>query len=245
MKLLQHDGEHRTQDEAITHHNERKEIMLSMAHLWQIVQENNTEAINALRKDFDDYWIVTSTRIIYSKNNLSAKVIHNFGSTMTKQKEIEVREVPTCDPTYLEELLETNAGLDYLRALTGQAKATKEQLAKFFVTLSGKQEKDIRFWTPTKFFRKTRHVRSVQLYFYDGRFCVGGFSWIDGDYGLSRGVIVTSAKQTKFFSNKAVFDTQEKTITIPMQRTLRKDIEKRMRNKRPVKISWNLKVRLK
>ena len=83
-------------------------------------------------------------------------------------------------------------------------KATKEEIVNFLVTLSGKKEKKIRFWTPSQSSRKDKQVRSVELYFYDfGRFYVGGNCWFGDSSGLSRGVIVDSAKQTKKIRGKS------------------------------------------
>ncbi len=192
------DNTHRTQEQAIAFHNERKERMLSLPDIFQLVKENNTEGIEQLRKDFKDYWLVTSSRIIYDKDNLSAKIIHNADSTVTKQTEIEVKEIPYCNPTYLKELLETEAGINYIRALINDKKATKEQIITFFVALSGKKEKNIKFWTPSQSSRKNKPIRSVVLCFYGlGGFGVVGNGWFVNYNGLSRGVIIDSAKQTK------------------------------------------------
>ncbi len=240
------DDEYRTQEQWIEYFNKEKKPMISMPNVFQLVKEKNTEAIESLRKDFKDSWLVTSTRIIYDTDNLSAKIIHNADSTVTKQKEINLKEIPSCWPTYLKELLETEAGLNYIRALIDNNKATKEEIINFFVTLSGKKEKNIRFWTPSQSSRKDRQVRSVDLCFGDfGRFSVNGNYWFGDNDGFSRGVIIDSAKQTKFPSNKAIFDIEEKTITIPMKKTLIKEIEKKQSNKEKVKISWDLKTKLK
>ena len=246
IKILPRDDEHRTQEQAIVFHNEKKEGMLSIPNIFQIVQENNTESIESLRKDFKDYWLVTSTRIIYSPDNLSAKIIHNADSNVIKQTEINVKEVPVCRPTYLRELIETEEGLNYIRALLDDTKATREQIISFFMKLSGKKVKDIRLWTPDQSSRKGKQVRSVVLCFDGfGRFSVGGIDWFVNSNGLSRGVIVNSAKQTKFFSNKAIFDIEEETITLPMTKKLLKDIEKKLSNNKKLRISWDLKVKLK
>ena len=197
-KILPGDNEYRTQEQAISHHNERKERMLSMPDVFQLVKENNTEAIESLRTTFDPRWLVTSTRIIYNSENLSAKIIHNADSTVTKPIEINLKEVPVCRPTYIKDLIETEAGLSYIRALINNKKATKEEIINFLVTLSGKKEKKIRLWTPSQSSRRDKEFRSVGLCFgvFD-RFVVGGYSWFDINVGLSRGVIIDSAKQTK------------------------------------------------
>ena len=93
IKLLPREKEYRTQEEAIEFHNKRKEKMLSIPDIFKIVNENNTEAIESLRKDFKDYWLVTSTRIIYSKDKTSAKIIHDANSKVVKQKEIIVKTI--------------------------------------------------------------------------------------------------------------------------------------------------------
>ncbi len=243
--LSKPDEEHRTQEEWINFFNDKKQRMISMPDIFQLVKENNTETIESLRKDFDDYWIVTSTRIIYSKNNLSAKIIHNADSNVVKQKELKVKEVSDYTSKKLADVLDENTGLSYVRALIDQPKATQEQIIKFFTTLSGKKVDKIRFWTPSQSSRETKQIRSVGLGFGDfDRFGVVGVDWFDGSDGLSRGVVVPSAKQTKFFSNRAFFDTEEKTISIPMTIKLRKDIEKTLSKKKKVKIKWNLKVKL-
>ena len=240
IKLLPRDGEHRTQEETIEFHNQRKEKMLSMPDVFQIVNENNTEAIESLRKDFKYYWLVTSTRIIYNKNNLSAKIIHDADSEVVKQKEIDVKEIPDYTNEKLKDVIDSKVGLEYIRALLNAPKATKEQLIKFFVELSGKKESKIKFWTPTQSSRKDKKVRSVGL-------CFGVLGYLCFDYGdgFSRGVIVSSAKQTKIFSNKAIFDIEEKTITIPLQKKIHKDIERKLSKNKKVKIEWRLKIKIR
>ena len=240
------DNSHRTQEEWINFFNTEKKPMISMPNIFQLVKENNIEAIESLRKDFKDHWFITSTRIIYNRDNLSAKIIHNADSTIVKPTEINLKEIPVCRPTYIKELLESDVGLDYIRALIDNKKATKEEIISFFTELSGKEEKNIRLWTPSQSSRKNRQVRSVVLDFYDfGRFVVVGIFWVDGNVGLSRGVLVNSAKQTKFFSNKAIFDIEDETITIPMKKQLLKDIEKKQSQKSKIRISWTLKAQLK
>ncbi len=245
MKLLVGDNEYRTQEQAISYHNERKEVMLGLPHIFQLWKKKNKEAIESLRENFDPRWLVTSTRIIYNSENLSAKIIHNADSTVTKPTEINLKEVPIYRSTYIKDLLDTEKGLSYVRALINNKKATKEEIINFFVTLSGKKEKNIRFWTPSQSSRNDKQVRSVVLYFnVFGRFYVSGYGWFGGSGGYSRGVIIDSAKQSKFFSNKAIFDIEEETITIPMKKTLIKEIEKKQREKKKVRIKWELKTKL-
>ena len=245
MKVLPNDSQYRTQEQAIAHHNQRKERMMSMPDVFKLVQEGNIETIESLRSDFDKHWVVTSTRIIYASQDLSAKIIHNAGSTVVKEKEIRLKEIPDYSSEKLTDVLNTKEGLAYIRALIDKPKATREQITTFFTSLSGKRTDKIRFWTPSQSSRANKQVRAVVLYFGYFRFCVVGNDWFDYDCGLSRGVIIDSAKQSKFFSNKAVFDIEAKTITIPMQKTMLKKIEKSQKRKTKVKIIWKLKVDVK
>ena len=172
LKLLSRpDNKYRTQEEWINLFNEEKKQMISIPDIFQLVKDNNIEAIESLRKDFKDYWLVTSTRIIYNSKDLSAKVINNANSNIVKQIEIPLKEIPICRPTYIKEFLETDTGLNYIRALLNNKKATREEIINFFVTLSGKKAKNIRFWTPSQSSREGKQVRSVGL-------CFDDFDWV-------------------------------------------------------------------
>ena len=146
ITILPRDNKRRTQEKAIEFHNQRKERMLSMADVWKIAKENNTETIKELRKDWKGLnWSVLSTRIIYNKNDLSGKIIHNADSKVVKPTEIKLKEIPICQPTYLKELIATQSGLAYVRALIDDKKATKEEITQCLELLSGKTAKKIRF----------------------------------------------------------------------------------------------------
>jgi hypothetical protein len=192
-----------TQEEAIAYHNSRNERMLSMADVWQLVKDKNIKAIKELREDWGGLrWSVLSTRIIYKPGNLSAEIIHNADSSVINPMKIKLKEVPICDPTYINELLSSAASLSYVRALICDSKATKQQIISGFEYLSGKDADGIRFWTPDSSSRKRKQVRAVRLYFGGGRFYVDGSGWFDDNIGLSRGVLSDSAKRSKKKSEK-------------------------------------------
>ena len=246
IEILQHpDNTYRTQEQAILFHNQRNEPMLSFPNCWDIVKENNTEAIKAIRGDCNERWLYLSTQIEYSTTNLSGTIIHNAGSNTAKQKKIYVKEIPDYTAKKLPDVLDEEAGLQYVRALIDKPKATKEQIIKFFETLSGKKAEKVRFWTPTQSSRKERPVRSVELVFdYFDRFVVNGDIWLDVNFGFSRGVKVKSAKQTEFLSSKAIFDIVERKITIPLENKYRKQIEISLKKNKVPKIKWELKIKI-
>ncbi len=183
----------KTQKDWIDYFNNKGEKMISAPDIYRVV---NKELIESLREDFKENWEVTSTRIIYNKDNLNAEIIHNTDSKVVKPKKYEV-EIPVLDGGF-EENKETEK---YLQALFD----TKDNLDKILKVLKkfGKDKK-IRLWTPNQSSRKDKGVRSVVLYFYGfGGFYVNGVSWFGSDDGLSRGVIIDSAKQTKKIRGKS------------------------------------------
>ncbi len=198
MRKITERAKNMTQDRAIQFWNERNIPMVSMAYTWKLQKQNSEESISELRKDWKGLnWQMTSTRIIYEVSSLKGKVIHNFGSTATEQIEIKLDDIPVCQPMYLDKLLESKSGLNYIRALINDKKATKKQIIEGFDKLSGKKANKIRFWTPTQEERLNKLFRAVGLCFGDGRFGVGGVDWVGNDDGLSRGVKIDSAKQCK------------------------------------------------
>ncbi len=177
----------KTQKDWIDYFNSKGEKMISAPDIYRVT---NKELIGSLKEDFKEDWEVTSTRIIYNKKNLNAEIIHNADSKVAKPKKYKVK-VPVLNGSF-EENKETEK---YLQALFD----TKDSLDKIIKTLKkfGKDKK-IRFWTPSQSSRKDKQVRSVGLCFVVfGWFVVDGVDWFDDSGGLSRGVIIDSAKQTK------------------------------------------------
>ena len=183
----------KNQKDWIDYFNSKGVKMISAPNIYRVI---NKELIESLKKDFDDDWEVTSTRIIYNNKTLQAEIIHDVDSKVVKPKKYKVK-VPILRGDF-EENKETEK---YLQALFD----TKDNLDKILKTLKkfGKDKK-IRLWTPNQSDRKNRSVRSVGLYFdvFD-RFDVVGGSWFDSSGGYSRGVIIDSAKQTKKIRGKS------------------------------------------
>ncbi len=196
-KLLPRDNKYRTQEEAITHHNDNGEIFLSVSNIFHL----DESSLKEIPKDWKGMaYQVTSTRIDYEKNT----VTHHADSTVIKPTVIRLKNIPVCQPTYLNEILKTTDGLDFTRALYGNMKLKKEKIISEFERVTGKTTNKIRFWTLDQSSRKNKPIRSVELYFngFDW-FNVGGDDWFGNYDGLSRGVIIDSAKQTKKSGSKS------------------------------------------
>ncbi len=179
----------KTQKDWVEYFNNKGQKMISAPDIYKAAKKGNKAIIESLKKDFDDDWEVTSTRIIYNKKNLQAEIIHDVDSKIVKPKKYKVK-VPIFNGKF-EENKETEK---YLQTLFD----TKDNIDTILKTLKkfGKDKK-IRLWTPDQSSRKRKQFRSVDLCFYVfDRFNVDGYWFDDGD-GLSRGVIIDSAKQTK------------------------------------------------
>ncbi len=186
----------KNQKDWVEHFNNKGEKMISTPDIYKVAKKGNKAIIESLKKDFEENWEVTSTRIIYNKKSLNAKIIHDADSKVVNSKKHKVK-IPILDGDF-----EENKEIEkYIQALFD----TKDSIDKILRVLKkfGK-DKEIRFWTPSQSSRKDKQVHSVVLFFNDfGRFIVNGDGWFDDSNGLSRGVIIGSAKQTKKIRGKS------------------------------------------
>lgn len=190
-------GRSRTQKGWIAYFNKLKKAMISGADLYSAGNSGSDELLDSLRKDFIESWIVSSTHNSYSKNNLSAKITQDYGSTVRKPTEIYVAEVPVYQGESAIKVIEGN-GLGYVQAMFN----TKDKPAKILDTLSKLSQKapeDIEFWTPDQNLRESYPERAVRFDDYDRRFLVYGNYSFDGSSGHSRGVLINprSGRQKK------------------------------------------------
>jgi hypothetical protein len=186
----------KTQEDWIKYFNSKNTKMISAPDIYEAAKKENKAIIESLKKDFEESWEVTSTRIVYNKDNLSAEIIHDAESNIVKSKKYKVK-VPVLDG----ELKQDSETEKYLQALFD----TKDSIDKILKVLKkfGK-DRQLRLWTPSQSSRKGKQVRSVDLCFYGfGGFDVSGSDWFDVSDGCSRGVIIDSAKQSKKLGSKS------------------------------------------
>jgi len=181
----------KTQKDWIKYFNKKGEKMISAADIYQLAKEENKGLIESLQKDFKDMWVITSTRVIYNKDDLNAEIIHDADSTIVKPKVYGNIKIPD----YGEEAKENPDTEAYLQALFD----TEDKIDIILKILKRfDSNKKIYLWTPSQSSRRDKQIRSVGLDFdFLDRFDVDGDNWF-GDYcGFSRGVLVSSAKQSK------------------------------------------------
>ena len=169
----------KNQKDWIVHFNNKNMKMISAPDIYHC---KDKEIIASLRNDFKNNYIVTSTQINF-KYDLLAEITHDANSKVVEPKTISVKV-----PEYSGGFEENEDAEKFLQALFN----TQDNLATILMTLKELGEsKMIRLWTPSQSFRKSNPIRAVRLdYNFLDRFRVGAYSWIDNDYGLSRGVLL-------------------------------------------------------
>ena len=180
----------KNQEDWIKHFNHKGEKMISSPDIYKTAKKGNKTIIESLKKDFKDYWLVTSTRIIYNKDNTMSEIIHNVDSNIVKPKKYKVKI-----PIFNGDFKQDSTTEKYLQTLFD----TKDNIDKIIKVLKkfGK-DRELKIWTPDQDSRKRKQVRSVELFFnVFGGFGVGCCDWFGYDGGFSRGVVVDSAKQIK------------------------------------------------
>ena len=180
----------KNQKDWVKHFNNKNLKMVSAPDIYTTAKKGNKAIMDSLRKDFKDNYIITSTQIKYNKKTLMVIITHDVDSNVVKPKRIKVK-IPDLSGDFKED----STTEKYLQALFN----TKDSLSIILKTLKKFDNKrTIRLWTPSQSQREDKQVRSVVLYFGDfGRFGVYADDWFDSSYGLSRGVIINSAKQSK------------------------------------------------
>ena len=180
----------KTQKDWIDYFNSKGEKMISAPDIYRVAKEENKNMIDSLKKDFKEKWIVTSTRIIYNKDNLEGEIIHDVDSKLVIPKKYKI-----IIPIIQDEAKQDKETEAYLRALF-DTKDTIDLILKVLKRFD--KDRKIYLWTPSQSSRADKQVRSVGLGFCDFvRFGVVGDGWVGDSLGLSRGVIIYSAKQTK------------------------------------------------
>ena len=157
--------------------NEADRIMIAMPDLYHAGKDNSDEVLRSLRSDFDQSWVISSTRIEYEKQGLEGTITHYFGSTVT-----EPISTKLVIPVYLDipilQVVNTEEGLKYLQTLFG----TDDDFETIITTLEklgNKNRSNIRIWTPplvngTYIGRKKMPKRASGLNYNFGCFLVLG-----------------------------------------------------------------------
>jgi len=184
-------GRARTQNGWIDYHNKERKATMSASDVYSAPDS----ILRSLREDCKKSWLVTGTRISYNPADLSAKIIHDFGSTVVKPKETSL-----VVPVYRDEQVTKAAegeGLIYLQTLFDTEDNASSLIGRL-ERISEKEAKDIRIWTPDQDSRREYSERAVGFGCIDGRFLVDGYSWFGGIIvGQARGVSVKSADKEK------------------------------------------------
>ena len=175
-------GSYKTQDDWIAYFNDKNKIMASMPDAYVAGQSNNQNLLESLRKDSQERWIVTSTRIKYT-DKINARIIHNYESRLIAPVEHKII-IPEYRPRSLADVLDTREGLIYLQTLFGTSD-NASQIKDTLKELSNYPLDNIQVWSAALPDRPVE--RAACLYYVGGVFRVGGSDYLYSS-GRSRGV---------------------------------------------------------
>jgi hypothetical protein len=192
-------GQYRTQDQWIDYWNnlDGDKYMASTADFYSGFKglkaamesedaeekKNAKKIVDSLRKDFNDRWIVSSTRLQYNTNpadKLEGKIIHHYRS---KNPDL-TKEITLTIPVYrnkdFTDVIGSEEGLKYLQAYWG-TEDDANTITNIMEFISGKNKNEIKVWTAavksdeySTETRKSNSERVAVLVFDLGRFRIGG-----------------------------------------------------------------------
>ncbi len=181
-EIAAENGAYKTQKQWIGYWNGVKDgrLFASMkdmyAVFWQIRQspEQYRTLLANLRDAFDKKLIITSTRIRYQAGSTQAEIIHHYGSNGHEQN-IHL-EIPVYRNTKISNVLNSEVGLAYLKALFG-TEQEKKDIADTLKLVSRKEKGEIFLWTYDLDDRAS-FSEGAALLGYVGDFCV----YVNGIY---------------------------------------------------------------
>ena len=187
-------GAIRTQEQWSSYFNEAGKPMISAPNIYQAGKTATDKVLASLRRDFNESWLVSSTRISYG-DDLSGKIMHNHGSRVVKPSQIDVKVIPVYDDTPLAKALQSDDGIAYLHSLFDTADEPQD-ITRTLENLSKRGADRIALWTPDQDSRNSYSERAVR-FGVGHRFGVFGYDRFDDYCGRSRGVSIKSAKPTR------------------------------------------------
>ncbi len=184
---------HKTQRQWIDFFNEQGRRMISVADVYQAGKSAFGEMLDNRRRDFNEPRLVVSTMIGYSGDDLSGRIIQNYGSKVVKPSQTDVSIIPVYDNGILSQALQTKEGVSYLQALLGTSDEP-EQIALALEHLSGRSASNIVLWTPNQSTRKgyseeRRSERPVRLLDFIDAFFVDGDDTFAEDGPFADGLV--------------------------------------------------------
>ncbi len=151
------------------------------------------QSLASLRKDFQESYLLTSTRISYQPNSLEARLIHGYGASNHQLTSEKVLQVPEYWKTPIASVYALNENLIYLQALLNTDESGQTIVERLSV-ISDYQPYEIILWTPPlqgDSWHNPRNLfasRAVELHSDSAGFHLNASGHPVGVRGRSRGV---------------------------------------------------------
>lgn len=182
------DSAYRTQDQWISFFNEQRKRMISAPNIYGVGKSAPDNVLGSLMSDFDKSWVVSSTRISYSSDDLSGRITHNYESTVIEPDHTDIAVIPVYSGMSLELALQSERGVTYLQNLfaTADDPVTISDILECF---SRRKASEIVLWTPDQTSRKRHSERAIGFGNCDGGFHIIGSYQLGYIGGYSRGIV--------------------------------------------------------
>lgn len=171
-------GQYKTQDQWIDYWNslDGDKYMASTADLYSCFKNLKTTLksgsaeekvtakalVDSLRKDFNDRWIITSTRIEYTiLSPLEGRIIHHYKSKNPELTKEITLNIPVYRDVKLADVTSSEDGLKYLQAYWG-TEDDANTITETMEFISGKKKGSIKVWTADTTSNNSATPRNVQ-----------------------------------------------------------------------------------
>lgn len=180
-------GAFHTEEEWVAYFNARRKRMIGAPDIYIA----SDAVLRNLRENCKNL-LVTQPRIIYNPDDLVARVIHNFDSTIAKPKERKIT-IPAYDGMPLSRVLQKEKSVIYLQALF-DTNDEPNVMAERLEHIADTKSDYILVYTPLKRSRETYPQRATGFGYSGHWFFISGRVYSGG---LSRGVLIGSRRAAK------------------------------------------------
>lgn len=175
-------GNEKVQDQWIEFFNKQGKDMMSAPDLYLAGKTGSDELLKILQKDFSKGGgVITSTRLFYNADGLNSKIIHDYGSTVTRPTKTSVL-IPVDRRAQLNKVLGTKEGLRYVRTLFN-TQDSAEDIVRTLERLSRIDPDHIVFYTPTQEYRGIGKETAAHFIYDFGTFTIDLFSTRCDEFG--------------------------------------------------------------
>ncbi|MFH1637912.1 MAG: hypothetical protein ABIB71_05795 [Candidatus Woesearchaeota archaeon] len=157
-----------TQNDWIAKYNGAGKRMASVADYYALGKSGDEGLLKSVQEDFER-WVMTSTRILYSKESLDAEIVDYYGSTVVEPVKRNILIPDYSGWKLVKDVINTDEGLRFFQGLF-LTEDDGEAIMDALAILGNKNKDKLKVWTPSQASRNSVPVRAASLGCDGGRF---------------------------------------------------------------------------